>query len=181
MQTKQVFESIISSLHARIEFFSRELNSLRDMYNNVVSDNHKFAAKNEMLRKELKSIRDRSETLSKVSSSSSDDCNLSDHWLHHNDAWMHQGSHYCRRNCSGATFICGCTYQNAQGSWVKCGFISYNSNFIHPCKGSPDYHFESPESNSVIPSKSTEDNNSDWTFNYRDVFDKEWGYYDYDF
>jgi hypothetical protein len=81
-------------------------------------------------------------------SSTSNDYYSGNHSACKNDASMHRDPHWCPRDCAGAQFICGCSYQNENGSWTKCGFISYSSDYSHSCIGSPDHYWSSSNPNS---------------------------------
>jgi hypothetical protein len=128
-----------------------------------------------------------SDNTSEISFTSTDNNELSDHPICRNDISMHNGFHYCSRKCSGATFICGCTYLNSSGSWTKCGFISYSDEHRHPCSGCPDHYFENSRSDSHTDFTSKRSKPS--FFNdvissedsYSDRYHREWDNYDYDF
>ena len=132
-----------------------------------------------------------SDNTSEISFSSSDN-NFNDHLTCRNDVSMHQDFHYCHRKCSGASFICGCTYLNSSGSWTKCGFISYSSEHRHPCIGHPDHHFKDsrPDSHTDYTPKGSRSSknipnnvDSDWSTknSYLERYHRKWDDFDYDF
>jgi hypothetical protein len=110
-----------------------------------------------------------------------------------NDIDFHHGSHYCSRHCSGATFLCGNSYFNANGGLTKCGYISYDNNWFHNCCGSPDLFFlPNGRPNKTIKSKrhqhssshSWHKDGSDYSNNdqfYINRYHQEYDNYDYDF
>jgi hypothetical protein len=59
-----------------------------------------------------------------------------------NDIDLHRGAHFCRRNCTGATFLCGNSFYNNNGGVTKCGHIAYGNNWSHTCRGSSSLVFD---------------------------------------